>query len=106
MKKVKITVLSTNLRSEYAGKYGADGCGKCTLFEEGQEFYTGNSKPENFCAQAWMDIHHYIFALTHGGGMETFFNGSWVKQPGVAIACCTDGIRPVTFKIEATDEVI
>jgi uncharacterized repeat protein (TIGR04076 family) len=28
----------------------------------------------------------------------------WVKQPETAITCCTDGFRPVTFKVERIDE--
>jgi uncharacterized repeat protein (TIGR04076 family) len=27
----------------------------------------------------------------------------WVKEKGTAIACCTDGYRPVVFKIEAIE---
>lgn len=106
MKKLKITVLRTDCRQELADEYGCEGCGKCPVFQEGQVFYTANSKPDGFCGQAWEDIHHYAFALTHGGGQETFFNGEWVRVPGVAITCCTDGIRPVTFKVEATNEEV
>jgi uncharacterized repeat protein (TIGR04076 family) len=28
----------------------------------------------------------------------------WPKTPGTAIACCTDGLRPVTLKIERIEE--
>jgi uncharacterized repeat protein (TIGR04076 family) len=28
----------------------------------------------------------------------------WVEQKGAAIACCTDGYRPVVFKIEWIEE--
>jgi uncharacterized repeat protein (TIGR04076 family) len=28
----------------------------------------------------------------------------WVEQKGAAIACCTDGYRPVVFKIERIEE--
>ena len=30
--------------------------------------------------------------------------GDWIKKPGVAIVSCNDGLRPVYFKLEATDE--
>lgn len=28
----------------------------------------------------------------------------WIKEPGVAIVSCNDGLRPVIMKLEATDE--
>ena len=34
-----------------------------------------------------------------------FYYGDWIKKPGVAICSCNDGLRPVIFKLEATDEV-
>ena len=34
---------------------------------------------------------------------EPFYYGDWVKEPGVAICSCNDGIRPVIFKIERED---
>ena len=30
--------------------------------------------------------------------------GGWMKEPGKVITCCNDGLRPVYFKLEATDE--
>jgi uncharacterized repeat protein (TIGR04076 family) len=36
-----------------------------------------------------------------GGGEYTT---PWVEQKGAAIACCTDGYRPVVFKIERIEE--
>ena len=30
-------------------------------------------------------------------------NEDWISVPGVAICACNDGIRPVIFKLEATD---
>ncbi len=44
------------------------------------------------------------FALAHGVGKELFYNGYWIRKPGVAICSCNDGLRPVIFKLEATDE--
>ena len=32
-----------------------------------------------------------------------FYHTDWIDKPGVAIAACNDGIRPVIFKLEATD---
>ena len=39
-----------------------------------------------------------------GAGDGLFYFGDWIRQPGVAICSCNDGLRPVIFKLEATDE--
>lgn len=102
MKKCKITVLKTNFDKELAEKYGVDGLGKCPMHTEGQIFYADYAKPEGFCDEAWKAIYQYVFALSHGS--EIFYYGDWIKEPGVAIVSCNDGLRPVIFKIERTDE--
>ena len=61
-------------------------------------------KPEGFCDEAWKAIYQYAFALSHGAGKEVFYYGDWIRKPGVAICSCNDGLRPVIFKLEATDE--
>ena len=35
---------------------------------------------------------------------QLFYYGDWIRKPGVAICSCNDGLRPVIFKLEATDE--
>lgn len=37
-------------------------------------------------------------------GADVFYYGDWIRKPGVAICSCNDGLRPVIFKLEATDE--
>ena len=32
-----------------------------------------------------------------------FYYGDWIRTPGVAVCSCNDGLRPVIFKLEATD---
>lgn len=48
--------------------------------------------------------YQYVFALAHGAGKETFYYGDWIRKHGVAICSCNDGLRPVIFKLEATNE--
>ncbi|MDR1133266.1 MAG: TIGR04076 family protein [Synergistaceae bacterium] len=104
MKKVKITVLKTTFDEELAKEYGADGLGECPMLEAGQEFYADYAKPEGFCDEAWKAIYQYAFALSHGAGGGVFYFGDWIRKPGVAICSCNDGLRPVIFKLEATDK--
>lgn len=103
MKKVKITVLRKTLIKDLAEEYGAEGLGACPMLREGQVFYADYAKPEGLCDEAWKAIYQYVFALAHGAGKEPFYYGDWIKKPGVAICSCNDGLRPVIFKLEATD---
>ena len=104
MKKVKITVLKTTLDEELAKEYGADGLTACPMLQEGQIFYAYYAKPDGLCDEAWKAIYQYVFALAHGTGKELFYYGDWIRKPGVAICSCNDGLRPVIFKLEATEE--
>jgi uncharacterized repeat protein (TIGR04076 family) len=104
MKKVKITVLRTTLNKDLADEYGIKGFTACPMLKEGQVFYADYAKPVGFCDEAWKAIYQYVFALAHGAGKELFYYGDWIRKPGVAICCCNDGLRPVIFKLEATDE--
>lgn len=104
MKKVKITVLKTTFDKELALEYGADGLKECPMLKTGDVFYADYAKPNNFCDEAWKAIYQYVFALAHGAGEGVFYYGDWIKKPGVAICSCNDGLRPVIFKLEVTDE--
>jgi uncharacterized repeat protein (TIGR04076 family) len=68
----------------------------CDLYKDEQVFYVeGNGRmPEGFCGGAWDDIYGAIQVLRFHG------NYQWFDEPGVSINCCTDGLRPVVFKIE------
>ena len=105
MKKVKITVLKTTFDKELAEEYGAEGLTACLMMKEGQVFYADYAKPEGLCDEAWKAIYQYVFALAHGAGNDVFYYGDWIRKPGVAICSCNDGLRPVIFKLEATEEI-
>ncbi len=66
----------------------------CGKFEEGQAFVSeGAEMPEGFCTWAWCDIQKYVMTLARGGN----FRG---VEPGQYVTCCTDGFRPVLFRLE------
>lgn len=105
MNKCRITVLKTTFDKELSDEYGATGLGPCPILEEGQIFYADYARPEGFCDEAWKAIYQYVFALAHGTGDNgLFYYGDWIRKPGVAICSCNDGLRPVIFKIERTDQ--
>lgn len=72
------------------------------MHKEGEVFFADYSKPQGFCDEAWKAIYQYVFSLSHGS--DIFYYGDWIKKPGIAICSCNDGIRPVIFKIEKTDQ--
>lgn len=102
MKNVKITVLRKQLYKDLAQEYLTD-CEdiECDFFEEGDCFlYTGGAKmPEGFCPWAWVSVYHKVSALSAGASYTPY-----QKKEGVTFGCCPDGMRPVTFLLEAVDE--
>ena len=77
---------------------------ECSRLEVGQEFIVDTDRdsadspnwemPAGFCPWAFADMQRDISHILHGGSYP------WMREKGVAVACCTDGLRPVIFKIE------
>ena len=99
---VKITVLETSLKKDLADEYAVPNLEPCPVLKPGQMFYATNTCPKGMCDAAWRTINQYVFALACG--VREFYGGGWMKEPGKVITCCNDGLRPVYFKLEATDE--
>ena len=71
----------------------------CDKVELGQEFISeGGACPEGFCAWAFADIQRDITHLRLGGEYP------WIKDKGKVLVCCTDGVRPVIFKLERFED--
>ena len=106
MNKCKITVLKKTFDAELVREYGAEGLSACPMLREGQEFLADYACPQGFCDEAWKAIYQYVFAIAHGAGSDgsLFYYGAWIRKPGIAICSCNDGLRPVIFKIERTDQ--
>ena len=103
MKKCRITVMRIARYEDLMARYENPIEHACEM-QEGQVFWADYAKPEGFCDEAWKAIYQYVFALSHGAGDGLFYYGDWIRKPGVAICSCNDGLRPVIFKVEATDE--
>jgi uncharacterized repeat protein (TIGR04076 family) len=102
MPNCKITVLRRTLHLDLMDEYLDGELGtfdRCSAFHEGQEFIIEGfpAKPEGFCDGAWAGIHTDVTTMIFGGSYP------WIQQPGTAITCCTDGLRPVIFKVERVD---
>ena len=96
----KITVMKTLYHEDLAEAYRHPAAhkGPCHLFKEGQEFTAEflASPPEGFlCDWAWNDLHKILLAMMTRGKF-----GNWMKDENTFITCCTDGVKPVVFKIE------
>ena len=99
-RKLKITVLKRDLYKDLVDKYGADkNTTACDAVKDGQEYILETpDKPDNFCSWAWADIQRDVIAVFFGASYD------WIEQPNTVISCCTDGFRPVVFKIELIKE--
>lgn len=72
----------------------------CDAVAEGNEFVVGRDRemPEGFCASAWKSIGGSLSVIQWGGDY-------YPNLPrGVAVTCCSDGIRPVSFKLERLED--
>ncbi len=107
MAKVKITVIK---KLNYKDLFGDNPpCAlndesifepECSLLSVGQEFIISgaDSYPTGFCAWAFTHISNDIVHLFFGGDYSEF------KNKRVVISCCTDGLRPVIFKLERIED--
>jgi uncharacterized repeat protein (TIGR04076 family) len=91
---VRITVLRRTQNRDFLEADAESVWEPCERFEEGQEFVSQRANmPEGFCSWAWCDIQKYALTLARGGD----FIG---VKPGTFVTCCTDGFRPVFFRLE------
>jgi len=96
----KITILKTLYHQDLAEEYRRPDVhkGPCPFFKVGQEFTVNylTERPVEFtCDWAWDDIHKVLMVLMLKGNY-----GTWMKNENMFITCCTDGTKPVVFKIE------
>jgi len=93
---VKITVLKKLETGEIFEEFAVEGAKtSCPLVRVGEEYVSKNmDMPEGFCGWAWADIQRDVVHLAMGGDFP------WMREEGVMISCCTDGLRPVVFKLE------
>jgi len=99
MSRVKITVLKCFSNEEIfdgdvpdeVARYGS----KCHRHYLGQEFiFEDLNCPEGFCTWAFADIYRDLVHLAWEGDFP------WIKESGVTFSSCTDGKKPVIFKLE------
>jgi uncharacterized repeat protein (TIGR04076 family) len=105
MIKCKITVIRRSFNRQIVNRNIADErkktLGKREVFKVGQEFVTDvfGTIPVGFCPWAWDDIYKDLVGFASNGNF-----GMWYQDPNSIIACCTDGTRPVIFRIEKIEE--
>ena len=123
--KCKVTVIDKKLYPELQQRYCADPqSGPCPCYNVGDEFvFARYGAADDFwhigagtlrtpgasgtaggaglahCSEAWDAIARYIYTALQGGSIMR----GWMNDERVMIACCSDGTRPVIFKIERLD---
>ena len=101
MRAVKITAIKTAYFPDLVAAY-ANPLPPCPMHPPGDSYISnGCSKPPGLCDNAWRAMQEYVMTLGHGG--EAFFD-DWMRDPHTAVVCCNDGVRPVSFLLELTDE--
>lgn len=102
MAKCRITVLKRTLHQDLAEQYCNGEVGPCPHLEDGQEFICNGleEKPEGLCDWAWRDIYSVVVTMMAGGNFAGDIFDGYMKDEKTMITCCTDGIRPVIFKVE------
>lgn len=103
-KKVRITVVKRLAPSAIFEKVPAETVkpfSVCGRFTDNQEFIVaedGSIPSPDFCLAAWQALWEPIRTLAFGGDYP------WFKEKGVSVNCCTDGLRPVVFKLERIEK--
>lgn len=104
MSHVRITVLKCELYQDLLNEHYSPESRErkrpiCPTFKEGQVFdlHPWRFKPDGFCDWAWSDIYRDVTSVAFGVGHP------WASPKPMAIACCTDGARPVVFRIERVE---
>jgi len=102
MPKIKITVVKKVNNKDMFGDnppVAFTAAPECDRVEMGQEFISNQGEcPPGFCSWAFADIQRDITHLRLGGDFP------WIKDEGAMLSCCTDGVRPVVFKLERIED--
>ena len=126
--RVKLTIIDKKLYPELQQQYCADpNAGDCPCYNIGDEFiFERDGDRDDFwhmglntlvktsgdpdtvaggpemphCSEAWDAIARYIYTGLQGGSIMR----GWMNQENMMITCCSDGTRPVIFKIERLDD--
>jgi len=72
----------------------------CDAVEAGDVFVVGVDRgmPEGFCVSAWKSIGGSLSVIQWGGDY-------YPNLPrGTVYTCCSDGVRPVVFKLERMED--
>ena len=125
--KVKLTVIDKKLYPKLQKRFCTDPeSGYCPCYNIGDEFvFYRDEERDDFwhmglntlvktsadpdtvaggpnmphCSELWDAISRYIYTGLQGGSIMQ----GWMKRENEMIACCSDGTRPVIFKIERID---
>lgn len=99
-KKVKITILKSEVIKEIADQYAIPNFEACPFHYPGQIFISdGEEKPEGLCEYAWLPIKDMVKMLSEGQLLQP--KGTWMLDDDKGIFACVDGMRPVIMLIEA-----
>lgn len=102
MTKIKISVIKRFSPEDVFGHEYKTPTGKVVekcSYDDGQEWISENGEmPEGFCPWAWIDLARSMHVLRCGGDFQ-----DWAEK-GTTYVACSDGVRPVIFKLERIED--
>ena len=78
---------------------GAESVGAETEYIDADPDTVAGGPKLAFCSELWDAISRYIYTGLQGGSIMK----GWMDRENEMIACCSDGTRPVIFKVERID---
>ena len=102
LNKVRITAMRQTVYTDLMERFENPIEHACTV-REGQQWIAIDGRcPEGLCAAAWETMRPFVESLARGKG--NFYDG-WMKNPMSAMISCNDGFRPMSFYIEAFEDL-
>ena len=101
--KRRFTRFTTQLNGQYFLKEMKKGWQECTITVVsrkglGAEFHTREIIKPGSTAQIEISVPGELEPITVKGILR------WIKKKGNMVSCCTDGLRPVIFKLERIED--
>ncbi len=100
MKQVKITIIKKVYHKDLALLYELPQINPCPYNVGDTYIFDGYNIPKGICQSAWLNIYPYALSLSSG---STNLFDNWMINKKQAVVSCNDGIRPVSFLLEAID---
>ena len=102
LNKVRITAMRQTVYTDLMERFENPIEHACSIHEGQQWIAIDGRCPEGLCPAAWDTLRPFVESLARGKG--NFYDG-WMRNPMSAMISCNDGFRPMSFYIEALEDL-